>query len=166
MQKYNSFNGVPLTTKEVVEAGASAVANVASAGGTDVKETLESKLSSEIQQEVANEINNLQKARKEAEDLASKFNKPYQKTPSETKIENSIIENIEKVNRYYDDGHTIVYWTARGAVTGIDWTELTKEQLDKWGAKHHELKLDKPFYDIFIDDKNINVKDWSTDLVP
>ena len=95
MQKYNSFNGVPLTTKEIVEAGASAVANVASAGGTDVKETLESKLSSEIQQEVANEINNLQKARKEAEDLASKFNKPYQKTPAETKIENSIIEKVK-----------------------------------------------------------------------
>ena len=77
-----------------------------------------------------------------------------------------IIRNIVKANKLYDEGHTIVYWTARGAVTGIDWTELTKEQLDKWGAKHHELKLDKPFYDIFIDDKNINVKDWSTDLVP
>ena len=76
------------------------------------------------------------------------------------------IRNIVKANKLYDEGHTIVYWTARGAVTGIDWTELTKEQLDKWGAKHHELKLDKPFYDIFIDDKNINVKDWSTDLVP
>ena len=76
------------------------------------------------------------------------------------------IRNIVKANKLYDEGHTIVYWTARGAVTGIDWTELTKEQLDKWGAKHNELKLDKPFYDIFIDDKNINVKDWSTDLVP
>ena len=43
--------------------------------------------------------------------------------------------------------------------------KLTKEQLNKWGAKHHELRLDKPFYDVFIDDKNINVKDWKDNLV-
>ena len=26
-----------------------------------------------------------------------------------------IVENINKVNKYYDEGHTIVYWTARGS---------------------------------------------------
>ena len=71
-----------------------------------------------------------------------------------------IPENIEKVNKLYDDGHRIVYWTARGANTGIDWRELTHIQLETWGAKHHELRLDKPFYDLFIDDKTISsVKD-------
>jgi len=63
---------------------------------------------------------------------------------------------IDKINKLYDEGHTIIYWTARGTVTGIDWTELTKSQLQKWGAKHHDLKLGKPAYDLFIDDKNIN----------
>ena len=71
-----------------------------------------------------------------------------------------IVENIKKANKLYDDGNTIVYWTARGATTGIDWTELTAQQLKKWGAKYHELRLDKPFYDMFIDDKVINTEDW------
>ena len=33
---------------------------------------------------------------------------------------NPILTNIEKVNKLYDDGHTIVYWTARGSTTGED----------------------------------------------
>lgn len=68
--------------------------------------------------------------------------------------------NIEKANRLYDDGHTIVYWTARGSVTGKDWTELTNNQLNLWGVKYHEIRLGKPYYDIFIDDKALNVRDW------
>jgi len=71
-----------------------------------------------------------------------------------------IVENIEKANNLYEDGHTIVYWTARGAVSGIDWTELTITQLDQWGVKYHDLKLDKPYYDLFIDDKALNTENW------
>lgn len=67
-----------------------------------------------------------------------------------------ILENIEKVNALYDAGHTIVYWTARGTGTGQDWAGLTGAQLRAWGAQYHELKLGKPVYDIFIDDKNYN----------
>ena len=33
-----------------------------------------------------------------------------------------IKENIEKANKLYDEGHLIVYWTARGSSTGIDWS--------------------------------------------
>ena len=71
-----------------------------------------------------------------------------------------IAENIAKANEMYDTGATIVYWTARGTVTGIDWTEVTKKQLKDWGCRYHEVKLGKPYYDIFIDDKAMNVKDW------
>lgn len=71
-----------------------------------------------------------------------------------------IIENISKANKLYDDGHTIVYWTARGTVTGLDWTEVTKNQFKEWGVKYHQLKFGKPDYDLFIDDKNINTRDW------
>ena len=67
-----------------------------------------------------------------------------------------IIENINKINKMYDDGNQIVYWTARGTVTGIDWTDLTKKQLTKWGAKHHDVKLGKPHFDLYICDKSIN----------
>ena len=71
-----------------------------------------------------------------------------------------IEENIAKANKFYDEGHTVVYWTARGSGTGIDWHDITKEQLVQWGAKHHDLKLGKPMYDLFIDDKAINSEDW------
>lgn len=71
-----------------------------------------------------------------------------------------IRENIQKANNLYDQGHTIIYWTARGSVTGLDWTDLTNEQLNSWGVKYHEIKLGKPYYDIFIDDKALNVRDW------
>jgi hypothetical protein len=67
-----------------------------------------------------------------------------------------IQKNINKINNLYDNGNTIVYWTARGSGTGIDWTELTVMQLKEWGAKYNQVKLGKPVYDLFIDDKNIN----------
>ena len=67
-----------------------------------------------------------------------------------------IKEHIEKINKLYDSGDTIVYWTARGTGSGIDWRKVTEEQFIKWGVKHHDLKLGKPIYDLFIDDKNIN----------
>ena len=68
--------------------------------------------------------------------------------------------NIRKANKLYDEGHTIVYWTARGATSGIDWTDVTKKQFEKWGVKYHELRLDKPYYDLFIDDRVMNTEDW------
>ena len=70
------------------------------------------------------------------------------------------IENIKAINKFYDEGHHITYWTARGASTGIDWTDVTKKQLSNWGCKYHDLKLGKPHYDIYIDDKSINTKSW------
>ena len=70
--------------------------------------------------------------------------------------------NIDKINRLYKEGHHITYWTARGSNSGIDWAELTKTQLDTWGCLYHELKLGKPVYDVWIDDKAINARDYFT----
>lgn len=70
---------------------------------------------------------------------------------------------IEKINKLYDSGNKIVYWTARGGTTGIDWTELTTKQLREWGVKHHELKMWKPSYDLFICDKAINTERFFND---
>jgi len=70
-----------------------------------------------------------------------------------------ILENIKKANDLFDAGNKIVYWTARGSRSGINWHELTKQQLDSWGVKYHELRCDKPYYDVFIDDKSINIED-------
>jgi len=65
-------------------------------------------------------------------------------------------ERIDKLNNLFDQGDEINYWTARGTVTGRDWLLLTKNQLDFWGCKYSSIKLGKPHYDLFIDDKNIN----------
>jgi hypothetical protein len=71
-----------------------------------------------------------------------------------------ILNRIEKMNKLYDDGHTIVYWTARGSGSGKDWSEVTKEQFKRYGVKYHTLKFEKPIYDLFIDDKNINSEEF------
>ena len=69
-----------------------------------------------------------------------------------------ILTNIEKCNRLYDEGHKIVYWTARGTGSGIDWREVTEKQFKDWNVKYHDLKFGKPVYDLFVDDKNINTE--------
>lgn len=72
----------------------------------------------------------------------------------------SIPEAVKKVNDLYSAGHTIVFWTARGTSSGLDWRQLTESQLSSWGVLYHELRFGKPAYDFFIDDKNINSRDW------
>lgn len=71
-----------------------------------------------------------------------------------------IPEAVKKINALYDAGHEINFWTARGTVTGKDWRILTQSQLEAWGIKYHNLFFGKPSYDYFIDDKNINSRDW------
>lgn len=68
------------------------------------------------------------------------------------------IKTIKEINNLYNKGHTITYWTARGSTTNIDWGDLTKNQLKKWGAKYHSLIFGKPFYDLYIGDKCLNIK--------
>jgi len=71
-----------------------------------------------------------------------------------------IKEQINKINKLYDEGNTIIYWTARGTVTGINWFDLTKKQLDSWGCKYHELRVGtKPHYDLWIDDKSKRIEE-------
>jgi hypothetical protein len=67
---------------------------------------------------------------------------------------------IAKINKLYDEGHTIQYWTARGTVTGIDWYDITKDQLDRWGCKYHTLSTgEKPPYDLLICDKTKKIEE-------
>ena len=74
-----------------------------------------------------------------------------------------IKERISKINALFDEGHTIIYWTARGTVSGLDWTDVTMKQFEEWGVKYHQLKMKKPAYDLFIDDKNINSERFFAD---
>lgn len=64
---------------------------------------------------------------------------------------------INIVNKLYDLGNRIVLFTARGYVTGIDWSEVTKNQMDSWGVKYHELHMGKPNADFYVDDKMLSL---------
>jgi len=65
-------------------------------------------------------------------------------------------DNIAKVNKMFEMGHTIVMWTARGTLSNKNYFHLTYEQLVMWGVRFHELRMGKPAFDLFIDDKAIN----------
>tara|TARA_B100001093_G_scaffold505687_1_gene563420 strand:- start:478 stop:801 length:324 start_codon:yes stop_codon:yes gene_type:complete len=69
-------------------------------------------------------------------------------------------DRIEKINNLYDQGNVVVYWTSRGSRTGKNWFNLTLNQLNTWGARFTELKMGKPHFDLFIDDKNINSEEY------
>ena len=69
-----------------------------------------------------------------------------------------VTKRIEDLNNLHDEGHFIHYYTARGALTGIDHLKETKEQLDSWGVKYNDLAVFKPFYDVWIDDKAVGVR--------
>ena len=76
-------------------------------------------------------------------------------------------ERIKAINKLYDEGNYVIYFTARamGRFAGDPdaaskatalMKDLTKDQLDTWGCKYHELILGKPHADYFIDDKGVN----------
>ena len=67
---------------------------------------------------------------------------------------------INKINNLFRQGHTIIYWTARGSSSGINQYQITRQSLEDWGALYTELRLGKPTYDIWIDDKAINDKSF------
>ena len=81
--------------------------------------------------------------------------------------ENSEYENskpryfqIGKINKLYNEGHEIVYWTARGGHSGIDWSRFTKKQLDEWECKYSRIETQKkPSYDLFICDKTKRIEE-------
>ena len=83
---------------------------------------------------------------------------------------------VETINRLYDEGHHITYFTARAMGRNSDkpideakraaeevLKPLTVMQLDIWGCKYHELIMGKPHADLFIDDKGINCDDFFKD---
>jgi hypothetical protein len=70
---------------------------------------------------------------------------------------------IHQLNKLYDEGHEIHYWTARGSSSGIDWKEYTEIQLRWWGCKFHSVNVGKPSYDVWLDDKAILLEDFFDD---
>jgi hypothetical protein len=73
------------------------------------------------------------------------------------KLAEPLYDKINLINNLYDKGHTIIYWTARGTLSNINFFELTYNQLKSWGVKFHELRMGKPAFDLLIDDKTFNM---------
>ena len=82
-----------------------------------------------------------------------------------------ITERIKVINKLYDEGNIIKYFTARGmgrfkgrSDKAIEtFHAITESQLDRWGCKYHQLILGKPSADVYIDDKGINDNDFFGD---
>jgi len=72
-----------------------------------------------------------------------------------------ITDTISIINRLYELGNKIYLHTARGFITGIDWSEITIKQLREWGVNYHELLFGKPAADYYIDDRMISINDLS-----
>ena len=78
------------------------------------------------------------------------------------------LKRIEKINKLYDEGHTIIFQTARGMGRSDNNTgyanrafyNFTRKQLLDWGVKFHDLFLGKPAGDVYIDDKGIKDEDF------
>jgi hypothetical protein len=67
---------------------------------------------------------------------------------------------VDKINELYEN-NIIKIFTARGASSGVDWTDVTIKQLERWGLKYHELIMNKkPSFDLLVDDKAINAEQW------
>ena len=76
-----------------------------------------------------------------------------------------LTNRIAHFNQLFEQGHEIHYWTARGSRTGRDWSELTMQQLAQWGVKYTTAGTGKPSYDIWIDDKAINVETYFENII-
>ncbi len=77
-------------------------------------------------------------------------------------------DRIKKINKLYDEGHTIHFLTARGMGRSNNnnpnlFKKLTEKQLKNWGAKYHKLFMGKPAGDFYIDDKAIKDEEFFRD---
>jgi hypothetical protein len=70
------------------------------------------------------------------------------------------LDRISHFNTLFQNGYSITYWTARGSASGKDHYELTKKQLVEWGVLYTNFLIGKPSYDLWIDDKAINVESY------
>jgi hypothetical protein len=67
---------------------------------------------------------------------------------------------INKINKLYKEGNTIIFHTSRGKLSGIDWSSITSHQFKRWKLKHHDIIFGKPYGDYYVDDKAINDKEF------
>ena len=77
-------------------------------------------------------------------------------------------DRINIINELYDEGHVILFQTARGMGRSDNnvryanraFYDFTRSQLTDWGVKFHDLFLGKPAGDYYIDDKGVGDADF------
>ena len=84
-------------------------------------------------------------------------------TDGDYKMARPIRKRIEEINYLFEEGHTIIFHTARGMgrtkndiiQSYVRFYDLTFNQLKNWKVKFHHLFLGKPAGDMYIDDKGV-----------
>ena len=66
----------------------------------------------------------------------------------------------ESINRLYEEGHTIIIYSAR---TWMEY-EMTEHWLKSNGIKYHQLVMGKPVGDAWIDDRAVRFNSWDDTL--
>ena len=78
------------------------------------------------------------------------------------------VSRVKLINDLYDNGDTIVYFTARGMrsqndhqiASDLKYRKLTEQQLNEWGCKYHKIVFGKPNADVYIDNKNMMMDEF------
>jgi len=87
----------------------------------------------------------------------------YYEDEREYHLAKPINSNIDKINKLYQEGNQITYYTARGSVFKDrieEYINLTEGQLKLWGCKYHNLSVgEKPPYDLLICDKTKRIEE-------
>ena len=69
-----------------------------------------------------------------------------------------MMDRIEKLNKIYDEGNSIIFYTARGM--GRFKGDGIKDVITSTSFPHLELRMGKQHAHYFIDDKGINSEDF------
>lgn len=87
----------------------------------------------------------------------------YYENEREYHLAKPIVSHISKINKLFDEGNQITYYTARGSVHKDrldEYLHLTEFQLEEWGCKYHKLSVgEKPAYDLMICDKTKRIEE-------
>ena len=70
------------------------------------------------------------------------------------------LDRIQHVNELISLGNEVIFHTARGSETGIDWCEFTIKQLIKWCITNPKIYFGKPSVDLYVDDRGVSDLDY------
>jgi hypothetical protein len=79
-----------------------------------------------------------------------------------------IVSRIQVINKLWNEGHSITFFTARGMgrydgdvhQVYANFYEFTFDQLTSWGVHFDRLIMGKPSADVYVDDKGISDKEY------